>query len=165
MFFFLSLFGKFVWIICVRLAEYLLTTCKNNSNNHCFSFFLLDAFAKLDTLEKIVNQNIFRVHHHHAKMVELAVKPAITHMNANVHQVSFITFSLPTFEFERNRLTPLNRWRLIDKINKNRIQKSFFFSEWQFDCLKLKFVNYIASDAKRFWLRKRNLIKSFEIRG
>lgn len=42
----------------------------------------------LVTLEVIVNQNTFHVHHHHVKTVEHADNQIHIHMNANVHQVS-----------------------------------------------------------------------------
>lgn len=53
-------------------------------------FSSLDAYAKLDTLEKIVNLNTFHAHRRHVKMEARADKPVTTRMNASVHQVSKI---------------------------------------------------------------------------
>lgn len=74
----------------------------NNNNEYIFineliSYFSLtpfisDAYAKLDTLERIANQNIYHAHRHHAKMEARAGKPVIIHMNASVHQVSTDTY-------------------------------------------------------------------------
>lgn len=56
------------------------------------SFFLLflsaDASVTPVTLEAIVNQNTFHVHHHHVRMAVHVDNRIHFHMNANVHPVS-----------------------------------------------------------------------------
>lgn len=58
-----------------------------------FYLFIADVFVKLDTRERIVNQSIFHVHHHHAKMVARVDKTVTIPTNASAHQVSKHTFN------------------------------------------------------------------------
>lgn len=56
---------------------------------------------KLDTQEKIVNQNTFRVRRHRVKMEERVDNPVTIRTNANVHQVNkLIILSLFSYSIE-----------------------------------------------------------------
>lgn len=59
-----------------------------------FFYFITDAYVKQATQEKIVNQNIFHVHHLHVKMVEPVNNQHLFLTNVNVRQVSTLFFLL-----------------------------------------------------------------------